>query len=131
MQAAVLAGRVNAGAFDADPRAYLAAKWQPEGFQWVDPMKESIGWQTNVLAGHATQTEVLADRGRDFDEFLDEREAEVEAATARGLTFSTHPQAAPVAGSPPSSPVAGAAAPDPDDEDEAQPDDAEDDADAA
>jgi lambda family phage portal protein len=71
------------GAVDVDPSAflqdeerYLRHSWQPQGWPWVDPVKEV---QADVLAtnnGLSTKSESLAGRGKDFTETVAQRRRE-------------------------------------------------------
>lgn len=80
---------VDPSAFVQDEETWLAHSWQPQGWPWVDPVKEV---QADVLAVDktlGTKTESLAGRGRDFDETVQQRrrerikELEADAAVER------------------------------------------------
>lgn len=51
-------------------------QWIADGWPWVDPEKEVAADVAAIEAGLLTETESLAQRGRDFDETLSQRERE-------------------------------------------------------
>ena len=55
---------------------FLQHQWIPPGWPWVDPEKEVKADILAIEAGLQTETESLAQRGRDFDETLAQRERE-------------------------------------------------------
>lgn len=68
---------------------FNSARWQPRGWQWVDPQADV---EANVLAVgnlQKTHTEVAAERGRDFEEILEERENEEKMIQEHGLKIAT------------------------------------------
>lgn len=101
-----------------DPARFEAVRFKPRGWTWIDPGKEVDAKIKAVQAGFTTVSEVIAEtgNGRDLEDVMEEREAELEYMAEHDLTFSTHPQAAQPA------PAAPAATPDP----ESDPEDPED-----
>jgi capsid protein len=67
--------------YDA-PQAYTQAIWIGPSRGYVDPVKEIAATVTALENRLMTYSEALAERGRDFDEVMDEREEE-EARLAR------------------------------------------------
>lgn len=62
-----------------------AHRWSPRGWDWVDPLKDA---QADVLAinnGLATRTEILAERGVDFEDVVRELSNEQKALQAAGI----------------------------------------------
>ncbi len=50
---------------------FNAPKWQPRGWQWVDPQKEAAGNIAAMDAGLKSRTQILAETGIGFEDFLD------------------------------------------------------------
>jgi len=68
LEAALLSGALVLDSRDF--RKFLAVKWLPRGWAWVDPLKDT---QANILGvgnGLATRTELLAERGTDLETVL-------------------------------------------------------------
>ncbi len=70
--------------------AYTQALWIGPARGYVDPVKEIAATATELEHRLVTYSEALAERGRDFDEVMDEREEE-EARLARFATQPTKP----------------------------------------
>jgi lambda family phage portal protein len=88
---AVLSGSLKLKNYELNPRMYRKVKWLPRGWGWVDPQKEITAYKDAVRSGFKTQADVIAEGGGDFDEFLEQRQAEVQAAEDAGLVFDTNP----------------------------------------
>lgn len=87
---AVLSGALSLAKFDQSPEVYYeACKWQPRGWQWVDPSKDVQASRDAVAAGFMTQSDVVASMGGDMEELVIQRKREVELAEAAGLKFET------------------------------------------
>lgn len=98
MQAAVLAGKLPAIKVDqyaADPERFSAARFKPRGWSWVDPTKEVAAFKEAVKAGFMTVSDVVAATadGRDLEEILAGRVAELEAMADAELVFDVSPEA--------------------------------------
>lgn len=74
---------------------YQSVKWQPRGFSWVDPEKEINAEEKALALKIRTRTEACADRGRDFEEVLQELQAEERLAAQYGIDLSP-PASAPM-----------------------------------
>lgn len=62
--------------------------WQPRGWAWVDPLKDQ---QANLLAlssGQKSLTEIVAERGKDLEEVLQQMQKDKEMAAKYGLTLN-------------------------------------------
>lgn len=79
---AVLAGEIAAG--DADDEK--AVEWSPQGWQYIHPVQDAQGKQTEVDAGFRSRSSVIAERGDDPELVDEERAADKERADALGLT---------------------------------------------
>ncbi len=78
----VLTGRISATAFQANPSDYLAVKWLPPAWGWVDPLKDAQAAVLEMTNGLKSRTEIVAERGYDI-EVLDREIAADQARAAR------------------------------------------------
>jgi lambda family phage portal protein len=60
-------------------------KWQPRGWDWVDPQKEANANLVAFNGGMKSRTAILAARGISYEDFLDELKAEQDLADAKGV----------------------------------------------
>lgn len=63
-------------------------KWQPRGWQWVDPKNDAESGLLAVGAGVNSLTRLAAEQGRDVEEVLQERKKEIELAAELGVPLS-------------------------------------------
>jgi lambda family phage portal protein len=71
-----------------DPRKFLAGKWEPRGWQWVDPLKDV---QASILAIGAKLTsrdEVIAEKGGDVEDTFEQLKEEEQLGEAMGLDLT-------------------------------------------
>ncbi len=74
--------------------AYTRARWMGPGRGWVDPVAEKKGAILGLEAGLSTlEMEIAENVGEDWEEFLDQRQNEVEACRLRGLPLPSWLQA--------------------------------------
>lgn len=97
MQQAVLAGAfssIKMDSFAANPRQFLAKRYKPRGWTWVDPTKEVQAYKDAVKAGFTTVTDVIAATGggQDIEDVIEQRHAELEMMDEAGLVFETSPE---------------------------------------
>lgn len=59
--------------------------WQPRGFDYIDPTKDINADVTKLQNRLATPSEVLAERGIDYPDFLDRWESDKALAAAKGI----------------------------------------------
>ena len=88
--ALVLPGFMRGGA--RARRAYLAAKWIPQGWQWVDPQKEFKAMVTAIRAGLLSRSEAISSFGYDAEDVDREIAADNARADALGLVFESDPR---------------------------------------
>ena len=69
--------------------AYDCAEWHPRSFPWVDPLKDTQATLLQLQNGFTTLHKVLAARGEDYDEVMDELQQEQEDIKARGIKIGT------------------------------------------
>lgn len=79
---------------------FNAPKWQPRGWQWVDPQKDQDASVTAINQGLKTRTAVLAEQGEDFEDTLDQLAAEQKLITEKGVDIGQKPAPAAAASAP-------------------------------
>jgi len=70
-RALVAHGKVQAPFFDRRLDAYLNFKNIPPGWQWVDPLKEAKGKETEIINDFDSHYNICASKGLDGDEVLE------------------------------------------------------------
>jgi lambda family phage portal protein len=55
-----------------DWNAYMAVRFMPRGWSWVDPLKDINASVAGIENGLASRARVLADQGQDFEEIAEE-----------------------------------------------------------
>jgi lambda family phage portal protein len=76
----------------AKRREYLAVKWIPQGWQWVDPQKEFNAMLTAMRAGLLSRSEAISSFGYDAEDVDREIAADNARADALGLVFESDPR---------------------------------------
>lgn len=61
--------------------------WKPRGWEWVDPEKEVRAHREEIAAGFTSHTRVLAKRGIEFKELLEEIKEERELMEEMNISF--------------------------------------------
>jgi len=85
LNAAILTGELRLPS--SDWRQYTDVKWVSRGWDWVDPVKDV---QASVIAignGLDSRTRILAEKGVDHAEVLEQLAAEAKAAAAAGVSI--------------------------------------------
>ena len=85
---AVLAGRLSLSVRDEE-EVLAQCKWHARGWDWVDPLKDQ---QANVLGvqnGYTTRARILAERGYDLEDTLNELAEEEALIQKLGLKLGT------------------------------------------
>jgi capsid protein len=77
---------------DAARRAYLACKWIPQGWQWVDPLKEADAMKAAIRSGLMSRSEAISANGYDAEDVDREIAADNARADALGLVFESDPR---------------------------------------
>lgn len=85
MDAMVMAGRLNLPGYWSDPWPWLDGRWTVPGLQPVDPLKESKAQRDQIDATLCSEIETAAERGRDYEEILDELARAKAMREERGL----------------------------------------------
>ena len=71
---------------------YLAVKWIPQGWQWVDPKKEFDAMLTAIRSGLLSRSEAISSFGYDAEDVDREIAADNARADALGLVFESDPR---------------------------------------
>lgn len=72
-----------------DPARFEAVTWQTRKWGWIDPTKDVEASKDAELAGYTTKTRILAENGIDFEDYVVERKAELEALNEAGIKTDT------------------------------------------
>jgi lambda family phage portal protein len=73
---------------ESDVIKVIDVAFKPRGWAWVDPQKDAEANATELEAGTATYTEVLAEKGVDFEAHMERIKYERDLIKALGLEFS-------------------------------------------
>lgn len=71
--------------YNVEPWRYLASQWIPPGMPAVDPLKEGRANADMISSRLKSPQEVAAERGRDYEEILDEIQVAEEMQRERGI----------------------------------------------
>lgn len=89
MDQAVLAGKLILNGYLPNRRIYRRIKWRPDGWPWVDPLKDILAEQLSVRNGFKSRSQVIAEKGGDI-ETVDKEIAEENArADEMGLIYDS------------------------------------------
>jgi lambda family phage portal protein len=89
---AVLAASLTAPGYARRRREYLACKWIPQGWQWVDPEKEFKAMLLAIRAGLMSRSEAISAFGYDAEDVDREIAADNQRADDLGLIFDSDPR---------------------------------------
>ncbi|MDP2430569.1 MAG: phage portal protein [Pseudomonadota bacterium] len=92
MAQAALSGTLKLPGYSKRRREYLACKWIPQGWQWVDPQKEFNAMVTAIRAGLLSRSEAISSFGYDAEDIDREIAADNARADALGLVFESDPR---------------------------------------
>ena len=88
MATAVLAVTLDLPGFARDPAPYLAVKWIPPRWEWVDPLKDRKAEREAVDAGFKARSDVIEAEGYDPEEVDARIVADREREKRLGLSFA-------------------------------------------
>lgn len=88
-QLAILSGALE---IPANDKKFQAAKWVPQGFEWVDPLKDQKAQELAVRAGFKSRSEVVSRLGGDCEEIDREIAADNKRADGYGLAYDSDPR---------------------------------------
>jgi capsid protein len=83
----VLAGALDLPEFASNPAPYLAVKWIPPKWDWVDPLKDRKAEIEAVEAGLKSRSDVIESEGYDAEEVDRRIAADHEREEDLGLKF--------------------------------------------
>ncbi len=96
MDQAVLEGALNLPGYglgsNAQRRDYQACKWIPQGWQWVDPLKEADAMKAAIRSGLMSRSEAISANGYDAEDVDREIAADNARADSLGLVFDSDPR---------------------------------------
>ena len=96
MDQAVLEGALTlpgySAAIAARRRDYQACKWIPQGWQWVDPLKEADAMKAAIRSGLMSRSEAISANGYDAEDVDREIAADNARADGLGLIFDSDPR---------------------------------------
>jgi len=92
VEAAVLAGAIDARDYARRPEAYLDVEWRPPSWAWVDPLKDMNAEVTAVRAGFKPRSAVINEMGYDEEDVDRQAAADNARADSLGLTFDSDPR---------------------------------------
>lgn len=64
---------------------FSAAKWQPRGWQWVDPQKDIQAKIMEINAGLNSATDIAAEQGKDLEELYQQLQREMQLLKKYGI----------------------------------------------
>ena len=65
---------------------FLDHRWQPRGWQWIDPAKDAIAFEKMLANGLTAPSIICAEQGRDFEEVCQQIKADRDLMKKYGLT---------------------------------------------
>lgn len=104
MEQAVLAGALTLPGYATRRRDYQSVKWIPQGWQWVDPLKETEAMKSAIRSGLMSRSEAISANGYDAEDVDNEIAADNERADSLGLVFDSDPRHGRTNAMPPSPP---------------------------
>lgn len=78
--------------FFRSPAKYFRIQWRPDGWPWVDPLKDQMAEQMAVRNGFKSRSMVVAEQGEDVEMVDHEIAEDNERADALGLVFDSDPR---------------------------------------
>jgi lambda family phage portal protein len=92
LEMAVLAGVVNAPAYETMPELYAEeVQWMPRGWGYIDPLKDVQADRMAVRAGFKTQSQVLNENGSDLETWSKQRRRELDVVAEEDLVVESDP----------------------------------------
>ncbi len=74
-----------------NPRRFQRVEWQPDGWDYVDPVKDRIADALDVRHGFNSRAAIVSRRGRDVERVDRENKADSERAESLGLVYDSDP----------------------------------------
>lgn len=95
MDQAVLEGALSLPGYAKDAssrRHFQACKWIPQGWQWVDPLKEANAMKAAIRCGLMSRSEAISANGYDAEDVDREIAADNDRADSLGLVLDSDPR---------------------------------------
>ncbi|HPX12165.1 MAG TPA: phage portal protein [Syntrophales bacterium] len=92
LKTAVLSGAIDIPDFFRSPGKYFRIQWRPDGWPWVDPVKDQLAEQMAVRNGFKSRSQVVAERGEDVETVDYEIAEDNRRADELGLIFDSDPR---------------------------------------
>ncbi len=92
IEAAVVAGAIDARDYARRPEAYLDVEWRPPSWAWVDPLKDMNAEVVAVRAGFKPRSAVINEMGYDEEDVDRQVAADNSRSDSLGLTFDSDPR---------------------------------------
>jgi len=89
---ALLEGALVLPGYSSRSRSIRAAKWVPQGWQWVDPKKEFEAMKTAIRSGLLSRSQAISGFGYDAEDMDREISADNRRADDLGLVLDTDPR---------------------------------------
>ena len=105
IEAAALAGAIDARDYARRPEAYLDVEWRPPSWAWVDPLKDMNAEVTAVRAGFKPRSAVINEMGYDEEEVDRQVAADNARADELGLVYDSDPRKTTASGRPADKPA--------------------------
>ena len=93
MRQAVMNNQLPINDYFQNEEKYIAARFKPRGWQWIDPQKEVEAYKAAVRSGFMTQGDVIAatNGNRDFEDLMKERRAELDIIGEYNMVMDSNP----------------------------------------
>jgi lambda family phage portal protein len=78
-----------------DPARFSEGAWLPRGWRWVDPLKDSQGAIIDIASCLDSPQRIVAERGDDIEEILEEREEFEKMCKEHSITVNLNPPSRP------------------------------------
>ncbi len=99
IEIAVLSGALQIPDYWENKRKYQRIAWHPDGWEWVDPLKDQMAELIAVRAGFKSRAQVIAESGRDIETVDAEIAEDNKRADELGLIFDSDPRKTAKSGS--------------------------------
>lgn len=96
---AALKGAISIRDYLQNKRQYRRITWRPDGWPWVDPVKDQLADQMSVRNGFESRAQVIARRGGDIETVDREQAEDNDRADKLGLVYDSDPRHTTASGS--------------------------------
>ncbi|WP_375738065.1 phage portal protein [Pseudomonas boanensis] len=91
IDAAVLAGRLQAPDYATRRSDYIACDWRPQAWRYLHPVQDAQGELMLIKGGLGSRASAAAERGYDVEEIDEQNRADTDRARDMGLEYSHDP----------------------------------------